>query len=122
MKSKFSTSVFTAWAALFMMVLIVDSRAAWYEWTTAAKEKLEWKKSSVECLFEAKLVIVDDTEIWIGPGVKVDDDTEYAYIVERGEKFVCSEGKEYADCADIVGVWESWDREGECLPKESVSE
>jgi hypothetical protein len=49
MKTKFSTGVFTAWATLFFMILIVDSSAAWYEWSKAAREKLEWDSKEADC-------------------------------------------------------------------------
>jgi len=31
----------------------------------------------------------------------------------------CIDGTTYKDCADIIGFWESWDGEGDCVPENS---
>jgi hypothetical protein len=120
MKTKFSTGVFTAWATLFFMILIVDSSAAWYEWSKAAREKLEWDSEKTTCSVMVSL----DAEYSVSLGISLQEfevatEMGLSYILKSGDRAICINGSKYRDCADIVGFWESWDGEGDCVPGNS---
>jgi hypothetical protein len=117
MKTKFNTVVFTAWASLFFMVLIGDVSAAWYEWTKNAREKLEWDSLEVDCRIKVEFEANYDPSISVSlDGVEMAVETGVKYIFTDGKRIVCIDGTKYRDCADIVGFWESWDGEGDCIP------
>jgi hypothetical protein len=120
MKTKFSTGVFTAWATLFFMILIVDSSAAWYEWSKAAREKLEWDSKEADCRIKIEFEVNYDPSVGISlDGVDVELESGLKYRFAPGSRTVCIDGTKYKDCADIVGFWESWDSEGDCIPENS---
>lgn len=118
MKAKFSTSLFTAWAVLFMMVFIVDTSAAWYEWTKEGRDKLEWRAEEVKC----SVLVQFKGGVRVDAGIGSDNvsggaEAEIEYVLEEGSRTLCLDGTTHRDCREILGFWESWDREGDCVPE-----
>lgn len=122
MKTKMRTIVFLGSAVLMLGLLVTDVYSSWYEWTKAAREKLEWKAAEVDCRIKVEFEANYDPSFSItlyGIDVGVDSDLKYRF--ELGKRIICVDGSEYKDCSDILGFWESWDGEGDCIPKGAVA-
>jgi len=111
------TIVFLGSAMLMLGLLITDVYSAWYEWTKAAREKLEWKASEVDCRLKVEFYANYDPAASITlDGVEISLDSDLKYRFELGKRIVCVDGSEFKDCSEILGFWESWDGEGDCNP------
>lgn len=111
------TIVFLGSAMLMLGLLITDVYSAWYEWTNKGKEKLEYDSKVIPCVVKTNVSKGNSSDSGINyTGINDSQSNYEVYEAERGEKTICINGTVVPDCADILGFWDSWDLEGECVP------
>lgn len=98
------------------------AEAAWWEFGEAADE-YEYSLNEKECTAVKEVTEEEHISggITVGPGFgsvngEIGNSTKKVNV--PGHQKFCVDGKDYKDCSDALGIWDSILGEGDCVPNE----